>query len=195
MANLTVSSIYFILLHFIIKSSYAASVAIRASPPSSPASLSLTEPNAQFNFTIQPALVQSGHRKNLTMLPEVYEIPYAVRPTSLRIAWHFGELPRDEFTLLVLRGLNSLINTVIRKPAGDRALDGDRITWRSPHCFVRATSEERDSLSYGTLATAFRGVGELMNTWGAMPAEMLIMAGAVRVGRISVEVRWDAKDD
>ena len=122
-------------------------------------------------------------------------IPYAEYPISLQIAWHFGELPQDEFNLLVLRGLNSLVFTILRKPAGNRPLDGDRVTFRSQNCFVRAVAEDRDSLSYGTLATAFRGIGEVMATWGASQAEVLIIEGRDRVGRISVEVRRAAEVD
>lgn len=43
-------------------------------------------------------------------------------------------------------------------------------------------------MNYGTLATAVRGVGEVMGTWGATPADVEILTGRIRVGRMYIDI-------
>lgn len=124
--------------------------------------------------------------RNLTERPGTYLVPDASHPVSLRIAWHYGKLPQPQFDQLVLRALNTLVDVVIQKPSGDSPVDGDRITFRSPTCHIQARSESRDSLSYGTLAIALRGIGEVMGTWGPTQAEVFVIDKGL-VARISIE--------
>ena len=118
--------------------------------------------------------------------PGIYEIPQATTPTTLQIAWHFGNLPQAEFNFLILRALNTIVDIVSRTPVGDQPLDGDRITFRSPGCRVQARKETR--LTYGILAGIFRGIGEVMGTYGASPAEVFVVVGGERIARVYIDV-------
>jgi len=122
---------------------------------------------------------------SLTARPETYAVPET--STILRIAWHYGKLPQPEFDEVILRALNTVVEIVIDKPSGDSPVDGDKITFRSPSCHVRVTSETRYSLTYGTLATSLRGIGVVMGKWGPTPADILIYENQTLVARVSIE--------
>lgn len=122
---------------------------------------------------------------NPAQRPGIYVLPHATTPTTLQIAWHFGKLPQGEFNILILRALNTLVDIVSRAPIGDQPLEGDRITFRSPGCHVQARQETR--LTYGITAGIFRGIGEVMGTWGATPADVYVVVGGVRIARVYIE--------
>ena len=186
----------------ILKCSSAAMVITKPIlPPNIPASEFLG-PDLQSNYSISPYLLARyvaaastsclvdrilTRTSNLTDRPGSYLVPGASSPTSLRIAWHYGELPRQEFDKLILRALNTVVDIVINKPAGDSPVGGDRITFRSPNCHIQATSESRYSMTYSTLATVLRGIGEVMGTWGSTQADILVDVNARMVARVSVE--------
>ena len=85
----------------------------------------------------------------------------------------------------MLRALNTVIDIVTKLPAGDQPLDGERITFRSPGCHVQAWKETK--FTYGVLAGAVRGIGELMATYGAAPAEIFVVVNGERVARVYIE--------
>ena len=124
-------------------------------------------------------------RKPNDQRPGTYIVPHATFPTTLQVAWHYGKLPQHEFNLLMLRALNTVVDLVTKLPVGDQPLDGERITFRSPGCHVQAWKETK--FTYGILAGAVRGIGELMATWGAAPAEILVLVGKERVARVYIE--------
>ena len=129
--------------------------------------------------------ISSSKPGNPAPRPGIYEIPHATTPTTLQIAWHFGKLPQEEFNILILRALNTIVDIVSKAPFGDQPLDGDRITFRSPGCHVQAVKETR--LTYGILAGVVRGIGEVMGTWGATPAEVYVVVGGVRIARVYID--------
>ena len=81
--------------------------------------------------------------------------------------------------------MNTIVDVVIRNPAGDGPLPGDKITFRNPSCYIQAVRETK--LTYGILAGALRGVGEVMVKWGATPAEVFVIVGGERIARIYIE--------
>ena len=125
--------------------------------------------------------------RNLAERPGIYELPHASTPTTLQIAWYFGKLPQAEFNFLILRALNTIVDIVSNLPVGDKSLDGDRINFRSPGCRIEARKETR--LTYDVLAGVMRGIGEVMGTWGATPAQVLVVVGGERIARVYIEVR------
>lgn len=123
---------------------------------------------------------------SLTARPDTYAVPQT--STLLRIAWHYGKLPQPEFDEVILRALNTVVGIVIDKPSGDSPVDGDSVTFRSPTCYLRMSSESRYSLTYGTLANSLRGIGVVMGIWGPTPADVLIYERQILVGRVSIEL-------
>ena len=91
--------------------------------------------------------------------------------------------------MLILRALNKVVDIVIDKPTGNSPVDGDKITFRSPNCHIRAVSESRDSLTYRTLATSLRGIGEVMGSWGSTQADVLVIQNQNIVARVSIEIK------
>lgn len=124
---------------------------------------------------------------SLTDRPDTYAVPET--STLLRIAWHYGKLPQPEFNEVILRALNTVVGIVIAKPSGDSPVDGDSVTFLSPSCYLKMTSENRYSLTYGTLATSLRGIGVVMGIWGPTPADILIYERQILVARVSIERR------
>ena len=88
--------------------------------------------------------------------------------------------------MLILRAMNTIVDIVIQKPPGDQPLEGGRITFRSPGCHLQARVETK--LTYGILAGALRGIGEVMAAWGASPADVFVVIGGERVARVYVDV-------
>ena len=68
---------------------------------------------------------------------------------------------------------------------GDAPVEGDKITFRSPGCHVQAIKETR--MTYGIIAGAIRGIGELAATYGAKQADIFVVVNNERVARISIE--------
>lgn len=124
---------------------------------------------------------------SLTARPDTYAVPDT--STLLHLAWHYGKLPQPGFNELILRALNTVVGIVIDKPSGDSPVDGDGVIFRSPTCYLRVTSENRYSLSYGTLATSLRGIGVVMGIWGPTPADIFIYERHTLVARVSIELR------
>ena len=86
--------------------------------------------------------------------------------------------------------MNTIVDVVIRQPIGDRPLEGDRITFRSPACHVQAIKEapREGKLTFGVLAGVVRGIGEVMGVWGATPAEILVVVGGQRIARVYIDL-------
>lgn len=134
-------------------------------------------------------LISLLFRKPNDERPGIYTVPHASIPTTLQIAWHYGRLPQAEFNLLMLRALNTVVDIVTKLPVGDQALDGERVTFRSPGCHVQAWRETRESkFTYGILAGVIRGIGELMFHWGAAPADVFVVVGGERVARVYIDL-------
>ena len=85
--------------------------------------------------------------------------------------------------------MNTIVEILISKPAGDAALDRDRITFRSPGCHVQVVKENprESTLTLGIVAAAVRGIGEVMGVWGATPAEVLVVVGGQRIARVYID--------
>ena len=108
---------------------------------------------------------------------------------SVITAWHYKELPQEEFDLLILRALNKLVDIATNNPIGDRPIEGDRVNFRSPGIHIQTIKENaRDAkLTFGKVAVALRGLGEVMGIWHPTEAEILMVVGGERIARIYIE--------
>ena len=90
----------------------------------------------------------------------------------------------------MLRAMNTIVDIVTKKPKGDAALDEDRITFRSPGCHVQARKEDARAavFTYSILAGVIRGIGEVMGTWGAAPADVFIVVRGERIARVYIDL-------
>ena len=87
--------------------------------------------------------------------------------------------------------MNKIVDIVTNNPIGDKSLDGDRVNFRSPGIHIQIIKENprEAKLTFGKVAVAIRGIGEVMGIWHPREAEILMVVGGERIARIYIETR------
>ncbi|KAI4169704.1 MAG: hypothetical protein LQ343_005526 [Gyalolechia ehrenbergii] len=103
--------------------------------------------------------------------PTRYDIP-TIGPRANRVtlflAWHLTKFQQRETDLLLLRALDRLVQTALTLTKGDEPIANGRVVFRSSSLVLAAQDKVLlGGFTYGVLATAIRGLGELMNDFGA----------------------------
>ncbi|KAL8760500.1 MAG: hypothetical protein Q9184_003320 [Pyrenodesmia sp. 2 TL-2023] len=107
---------------------------------------------------------------------------------TLFLDWHLAKFEQRETNLLILRSLERLVQTTVRMTKGDEPILNGQISFRSPS--LRITAKDAVLLggfTYGVLATAIRGLGELMNDWGANGVDVEVYLGPKKVGWLNLD--------
>lgn len=93
-----------------------------------------------------------------------------------------------ETNFLILRALDRLVQTSIRMRAGDGPILDGIAVFRSVSLKITARDQVlRGGFTYSVLATALRGLGELMNDWGATGVDANVYVAGKRVGTIDFD--------
>ncbi|KAI4124004.1 MAG: hypothetical protein LQ338_005028 [Usnochroma carphineum] len=124
--------------------------------------------------------------------PTTYGIPGTGTSGSPRITltldWHLTKFQQRETNFLILRALDRLVQTSIRMRAGDGPILDGIAVFRSVSLKITARDQVlRGGFTYSVLATALRGLGELMNDWGATGVDANVYVAGKRVGTIDFD--------
>ncbi|KAL8894744.1 MAG: hypothetical protein Q9207_008424, partial [Kuettlingeria erythrocarpa] len=124
--------------------------------------------------------------------PTRYGVPAIAGPGGPRVTlfldWHLTKFEQRETDLLILRTLDRLVQTTVRMTKGDEPILNGQVTFRSPS--LRITAKDvvlLGGFTYGILATAIRGLGELLNYWGANGVDVEVYLGAKKVGTLDLD--------
>lgn len=107
---------------------------------------------------------------------------------TLIVEWHLTKFQQREADFLILRSLDRLVQTTIRMSAGDEPILNGKAAFRSASLKIVA----RDTVllggfTYGVLATALRGLGELLSDWGATGMDADVYVEGKRVGTMGLD--------
>ncbi|KAL8926556.1 MAG: hypothetical protein Q9208_002883 [Pyrenodesmia sp. 3 TL-2023] len=124
--------------------------------------------------------------------PTRYGVPATGGPGGPRVTlfldWHLTKFEQRETNLLILRSLDRLVQTTVRMTKGDEPILNGQITFRSPSLKITAKDIVLlGGFTYGVLATAIRGLGELLNDWGANGVDIDVFVGAKKVGTVALD--------
>lgn len=90
--------------------------------------------------------------------------------------------------ILLLRSLNRIVDQTIRMTAGDEPILNGGAVFRSPSLRLRAEDVVLlGGFTYGVLAAAIRGLGELMDKWDATGVDVVVYANGQRVGFMDLD--------
>ncbi|KAL9023520.1 MAG: hypothetical protein Q9196_007151, partial [Gyalolechia fulgens] len=120
--------------------------------------------------------------------PTRYGIP-GIGPRGNRVTlfleWHLTKFEQRETDLLLLRALDGLVQTALMLTKGDEPIVNGRVVFRSSSIILAAQDTVLlGGFTYGVLATAIRGLGELMHDFGATGVDADVYVGARMVGRM-----------
>ncbi|KAI4130914.1 MAG: hypothetical protein LQ341_006416 [Variospora aurantia] len=107
---------------------------------------------------------------------------------TLSLDWHLTKFEQRETNFLILRALDRLVQTTIRMSKGDEPILNGQVIFRSPSLKLTAKdSVLLGGFTYSMLSTAIRGLGELLQDWGANGVDINIYAGAKKVGEMDLD--------
>ena len=114
----------------------------------------------------------------LTDRPVRYNVPGSSSRVVLILDWHLTKFQQRETDFLMLRALDRLVQTAIGMSKGDEPILNGRVIFRSPSLKLVAQDHVLlGGFTYGVLATAIRGLGELVYTYGANGVDVDVYAG------------------
>lgn len=161
-----------------------------------PADLQL--PSLPVNLTDRPLTVFDLGLSNITAPPAANDRPTRYRipvigdkdyRITLYLNWHLTRFQQRETDLLMLRTLDRLVQTALTMTKGDEPILDGRIVFRSAGLALRAQDKVLlGGLSYGVLATAVRGLGELLHDYGANGVGVDVYASGKLVGNMDLDV-------
>ncbi|KAL8824433.1 MAG: hypothetical protein Q9170_008157 [Blastenia crenularia] len=120
--------------------------------------------------------------------PVRYSVPGAGNRVTLYLDWHLTRFEQRETDLMILRALDRLVQTAISMSKGDEPLLNGRVVFRSPS--LKLTARDKILLggfTYSTLATAIRGLGEIMYDWGATGVDVDVYVIGKMVGSMEFD--------
>ncbi|KAL8774906.1 MAG: hypothetical protein Q9194_003910 [Teloschistes cf. exilis] len=90
--------------------------------------------------------------------------------------------------IMILRSLNQIVDIAVRMSKGDEPLLNGAIEFHSEALKIVA----RDTVllggfTYGALAAAVRGLGELMDKWDATGIDVIVLVGGKKVGLMELD--------
>ncbi|KAL9588977.1 MAG: hypothetical protein Q9203_002227 [Teloschistes exilis] len=90
--------------------------------------------------------------------------------------------------IMILRSLNQIVDIAVRMSKGDEPLLNGAIEFHSEALKIVA----RDTVllggfTYGALAAAVRGLGELMDKWDATGIDVVVLVGGKKVGLMELD--------
>lgn len=107
---------------------------------------------------------------------------------NLVLDWHLVRLEQHETTILILRSLNQIVDIAIRMSKGDEPLLNGAIEFHSEGLRMRAQDTVLlGGFTYGALAAAVRGLGELMDKWEATGVDIVVLVGGKKVGVMDLD--------
>ncbi|KAL8721668.1 MAG: hypothetical protein Q9181_007662 [Wetmoreana brouardii] len=107
---------------------------------------------------------------------------------TLAIDWHLARLEQHETNIMILRSLNRIVDTAIQMSKGDEPILNGAVEFRSVG--LRLTAHDSVLLggfTYGALAAAIRGLGELIDKWGATGVDTTVYVAGKRVGTMGLD--------
>ncbi|KAL8841004.1 MAG: hypothetical protein Q9176_003576 [Flavoplaca citrina] len=124
--------------------------------------------------------------------PTSYSVPGTGNPSTPRVIlaldWHLTKFEQHETMILLLRSLNRIVDQTIRMTAGDEPILNGGAVFRSPSLRLRAEDTVLlGGFTYGVLAAAIRGLGELMDKWDATGVDVVVYANGKRVGFMDLD--------
>ena len=89
---------------------------------------------------------------------------------------------------MMLRALNRIVDTTIQMSKGDEPILNGAIEFRSPALRLRAQDTVLlGGFTYGILAAAIRGLGELVDKWGGYGVDVRVYHGSRPVGVMQLD--------
>ncbi|KAL9630671.1 MAG: hypothetical protein Q9204_004596 [Flavoplaca sp. TL-2023a] len=124
--------------------------------------------------------------------PTSYSVPGTGTPSTPRVIlaldWHLAKFEQHETMILLLRSLNRIVDQTIRMTAGDEPILNGGAVFRSPSLRLRAEDAVLlGGFTYGVLAAAIRGLGELLDKWDATGVDVVVYANGKRVGFMDLD--------
>ncbi|KAL8964260.1 MAG: hypothetical protein Q9183_004576, partial [Haloplaca sp. 2 TL-2023] len=134
------------------------------------------------------------HRSNTTLTerPTTYTVPGSGSRSrgrvTLSLDWHLTILETHETSIMMLRALNRIVDTTIQMSKGDEPILNGAIEFRSPALRLRAQDTVLlGGFTYGILAAAIRGLGELVDKWGGYGVDVRVFQGGKPVGVMQLD--------
>ncbi|KAL8678740.1 MAG: hypothetical protein Q9186_004931 [Xanthomendoza sp. 1 TL-2023] len=124
--------------------------------------------------------------------PTVYGVPGTGIPgvprVTLSLDWHLAKLEQHETMVMLLRTLNRIVDQTIKMTAGDEPLLNGVAEFRSSGLRLKAQdSVLLGGFTYGVLAASVRGLGELLDKWGAGGVDVRVYANGRHVGYLDFD--------
>ncbi|KAL8713276.1 MAG: hypothetical protein Q9225_006796 [Loekoesia sp. 1 TL-2023] len=107
---------------------------------------------------------------------------------TLILDWHLTKFQQRETDFMMLRALEKLVQTTIKMTKGDGPLLNGHVVFRSSSLKLTALdSVLLGGFTYNVLATAIRGLGELMIDFGANGVDVDVYVGGKKVGSMEFD--------
>ncbi|KAL8646581.1 MAG: hypothetical protein Q9210_006053 [Variospora velana] len=139
-----------------------------------------------------PLILDLGNRSSIAATNE-RPVRFTVPTTggarvTLYLDWHLTKFEQRETNCIILCALDRLVQTTIRMTKGDEPILNGQVIFRSPSLKLTAKdSVLLGGFTYSTLSTAIRGLGELLQDWGANGVDADIYVGAKKVGTMDLD--------
>ncbi|KAL8687828.1 MAG: hypothetical protein Q9218_006108 [Villophora microphyllina] len=126
--------------------------------------------------------------------PTTYSVPGTGRQTpkvTLVLDWHLTKLEQHETTIMIIRSLDQIVGIAIRMSKGDEPILNGSIEFHSAGLKIRAQDVVLlGGFTYGALSAAIRGLGELMDKWGANGVDVTVLVGGKKVGLMDLDFKF-----
>lgn len=109
---------------------------------------------------------------------------------TLSLDWHLTKFEQHETMIMLLRTLNKIVDRTIQMTAGDESILNGRAEFRSPSLTLKVHDTVMlGGFTYGVLAAAVRGLGEVMDRWNAAGVDVRVYSNGRPVGFLELDFR------